>query len=234
MQILAFELRGQMAHYRRPDTTASHVTYPFIPRTTLHGLLGSILGMENFEGDAWIGIRLLSPVKTVSQELSLLGKGWLGNGGDMFNRPTAVEFVVKPRYMIYFYGDHFDQLTDLIASKRSFFHTYLGSAFCLTFPEFRGVLQGVEEQIDTIDGEIECYGVIPIDLIEKVSIKPGSKYARVGGMHYQHIGERRFRGTINLLYDMEGGPVRFIPQPEKAKYPYKLCRLASGEMVCLW
>ena len=44
--LVVFELRGAMAHYRRPDTLGTHASYPFIPRTTLRGLIAAILGLE--------------------------------------------------------------------------------------------------------------------------------------------------------------------------------------------
>ena len=44
--LVVFELRGPLAHYRRPDTLGTHASYPFIPRTTLRGLIAAVLGLE--------------------------------------------------------------------------------------------------------------------------------------------------------------------------------------------
>src|SRR3954466_15183032 len=101
--VVVFDLRGELAHYRRPDTFATHASYPFIPRTALRGLIGAILGEEyRAEGDvlpaeARCGLRLLSPVRTIAQEVSLHGKRWLGSGEDAsFHRPTSIELIVQP------------------------------------------------------------------------------------------------------------------------------------------
>src|SRR5947208_440818 len=98
--VVVFEVRGALAHFRRPDTLGTHATYPFIPRTALRGMIASILGLQELPGDARAGIRLLSPVRTVAQELSLHGKTWEAASGppSSFHRPTAIELVVEPHY----------------------------------------------------------------------------------------------------------------------------------------
>ena len=136
--ILIFDLRGPIAHFRRPDTLATHATYPFLTRTALRGLLGSILGVDELTGESLAGIRLLSPVRTVAQELSMHGKTWEAKSGrpDSFHRPTSIELVVQPHYRIFYAGHHADELSRRLEARQSFYHTYLGSAFCLAVPEW--------------------------------------------------------------------------------------------------
>ena len=124
MRILVFDLKGKIAHFRRPDTTTTHASYPFITRTVLHGLLASVLGEERLVGENLIGIQILSRIKTVTQELSFLGKGWVG-GGKNFNRPTSIELVVNPHYRIYYTGEHLERLSTMIQNRQSTYHTYL-------------------------------------------------------------------------------------------------------------
>jgi len=73
-KILIFDVRGSVAHFRRPDTLGTHATYPFITRTALRGLLASILGRASLPAAMRAGVRLLYPVHPVAQELSLHGK----------------------------------------------------------------------------------------------------------------------------------------------------------------
>jgi len=40
MKGLAFDIKGSIAHFRRPDTTATQMTYPFITPTAVRGLVG--------------------------------------------------------------------------------------------------------------------------------------------------------------------------------------------------
>jgi CRISPR-associated protein Cas5h len=143
-EILSFDLRGPLAHFRRPDTLATHASYPFLPRTALRGLVGSVLGRTELPDGVWAGLRLLAPVRTVAQELSLHGKTWEARSGraDSFHRPTSIELVIQPHYRIFYAGPHADDLRARLEARQSHFHTYLGSAFCLTVPEWVGSVEG--------------------------------------------------------------------------------------------
>lgn len=233
MKILVFDLKGDVAHFRRPDTTATHASYPFITRSALRGLLGSVLGLPEFLGEGWAGIELLSPVKTSVQELSLLGKGFLGSGA-AFNRPTAIELVVQPHYRIYYHGDYQEELTRFIAAGKSTYHTYLGSAFALTVPRFVDIIDCTELYLHQLQDYLPTIGVVPTHIIKKLHLKPGAQYARVGGMQYEYLGERRFRGTINLVWEVNGNQVIFLPTSNTEGPPVKVVRLPSKEVIILW
>jgi CRISPR-associated protein Cas5h len=206
MKLLVFDLKGDIGHFRRPDTTATHASYPFITRTALRGLLGSILGLERWTGEAWTGLQLLHPVNTKTQQLSLLGKGYFSSG--TFNRPTSIELVIKPHYRIYFHGDHFGVLQEYLTQGLSVYHTYLGSAFALTKPQFIKMIE-VEEAIPK--NVVNCLTVVPSHLITKIEIQPGHQYVRAGGIPYESLGEQRYEGTMNFIYERSGQPLRFAP-----------------------
>src|SRR5947207_5703079 len=131
LDVVVFEVRGTLAHFRRPDTLGTHATYPFLPRTALRGLVGSILGLTSMPEGVQAGIRLLRPVRTVAQELSLHGKTWEAASGrpESFHRPTAIELVMEPYYRLYYAGPHATELEDRLKRRHSHYHTYLGSAF---------------------------------------------------------------------------------------------------------
>lgn len=224
MQVLVFDLKGDIAHFRRPDTTATHASYPFITRTALRGLLGSILGLEHWAEEAWTGVQLLNPVVTRTQKLSLLGKGYFGSG--TFNRPTSVELVIKPHYRIYYYGARFDDLRRFLEQGHAVYHTYLGSAFAPTTPRFMGVLE-VEEAMP--EGGIECSTVVPSHVVTHIEIQPGHQYVRAGGIPYHSLGERHFEGTMNFIYERSGQPIRFMPTQAEG-VPV---RWAKGEHGCI-
>ena len=66
MKAVIFDVTGTIAHFRRPDTTATQLTYPFITPTAAKGLVGAILGITDFVTQDQLGIRLLRPVRTSS------------------------------------------------------------------------------------------------------------------------------------------------------------------------
>jgi len=231
MDVLVFDIRGSLAHFRRPDTTNTHATYPFIPYTTVRGLAGSILGLPDFHGEARVGIRLMSPVHTSVQQMSMLGKGWLGGGPDI-NRPTAIEIIVAPHYRIYWSGDYYGELKEFISNSRSHYHTYLGSAFALTFPRYIGTCSC---SVVELTGEpISCMTVIPMDAVGKLVPTPGTQYGRIGGMHCEYHGDRRFGITTSVLYEPMGNPIVFVPRNNGDSKDYTFAKTEQGEIICLW
>lgn len=238
LPLLVFDVAGSIAHYRRPDTAVTHATYPFPTRTALRGMLGAILGFPEWTTrEAWTGVRCLNPVRTRAQELSLLGKGWLGASGT-FNRPTAIELVVKPAYRVYYAGPDGEALAERIRNQQSVFPTYLGSAFALTVPRFVG-LEEAEELDWASDGArlgtepVESLAVVPAHVVAEVEPAPGRVYARVGGVLHTHLGSRRFRRSLSFLYEPNGGSVRFWPANGPYDPPIRWVRCSDG-LVCLW
>src|SRR5947209_2475848 len=116
--VAVFDLRGTLAHFRRPDTLATHASYPFMPRTALRGLVAAVLGLGELPAEARAGLRLLNPVRTIAQELSMHGKTWEAGSGkpDSFLRPTSVELVVNPSYRVYYAGPLTGELAETLAA----------------------------------------------------------------------------------------------------------------------
>ncbi|MEA4884836.1 MAG: CRISPR-associated protein Cas5 [Clostridia bacterium] len=237
MVVLVFELRGKMAHFRRPDTSVTHATYPFISRTALLGMMASVLGKPSLEGENVVGIELLSPPATVVQEMSLLGKGWMGEPKSTFSRPTSVEFVVNPHYRVYYSGQHAGKLAGMMAAGQSVYHTYLGSAFCPTVPDSPVIDEFREIPLATVD-ELSCRTVLPSYVVDRLIPESGARYGRVGGMLHQCVDpdQRRFRGAVNLVYEASGKPIRFMPvaNTERAQGLCSIVRLHDGTVAALW
>lgn len=236
MRVLVFDLKGSVAHFRRPDTTATYASYPVITRTALRGLLGAILGLREFHGKSWAGIQLLAPVRTSMQELSLLGKGFLAKGEtkNSMNRPTSIELVVEPAYRIYYHGDYRDELTRRISEGLSHYHTYLGSAFALTFPRFVGDWDLPEVRLEEGE-EYLCRTVLPTHVVKQLTVPASGEmqYGRIGGVHYQYLGGRKFRGSIHLIYEVQGRPIHFLAKGNAVHPPVRFVRM-DGELVSLW
>lgn len=199
MKLLIFDLRSPLAHYRRPDTTSTHATYPFIPRTALRGLLASVMGLDMWPEEGWTGLELLNPIQTRVQQLSLLG-GFL-ESGKMFNRPTTVELVINPHYRVYYAGALVEELSDRIRMRQSMYHTYLGSAFALCVPEFINLTEREVLTQSDVSKELNVKGIVPVHCVASFAPEAPRRFARAGGMLYRALPNRRFQGTINFIYE---------------------------------
>ncbi|HSR50600.1 MAG TPA: CRISPR-associated protein Cas5 [Acidobacteriota bacterium] len=238
MSLVVFEVRSSIGHFRRPDTLGTHASYPFMTRTALRGLAASVLGRESIPESVRCGLRLLSPVRSVAQELSLLGKTWQAGSGkeESFNRPTSIELLVEPHYRIYYHGELAQELASRLRAGRSGFHTYLGSAFCLTFPRFREWLPDPRRASPGESGgqSWETAAVAPSEAVSELVLDEHREYARVGGLLYRHIGGRRFRGSVSLLYERSGKSIRFLPNPAADPERIVWVDLPEEGLVCLW
>lgn len=235
MNLIIFELKGEIAHFRRPDTMGTQATYPFITRTALRGLIASILGLEILPSDVTCGLRLLSPVRTVAQEMSMHGKSWVSGGDEKsYRRPTAIELVVRPYYRIYYKGPLGDELGQRLCNGQSHYHTYLGSAFCLTFPKWISTLPSVEPEELKESEPLTCVTIVPSAAVKRLLIQNDEEYARVGGVLWEYLGDRRFRGTVSLLYEVNGRALRFLPATRKTDVFWHFYQIPNEGTVCLW
>ena len=128
-----------------------------------------------------------------------------------------------------------DEIFQMILSGSSVYHTYLGSAYCLTFPYNAKTreLEAVKPDPGTI---LESATVVPTHAIQELVFEDGAEYGRVGGMQYRRIEDRSFEGTINIIYDSNAGSVVFksAESPKPDEKPYAFFALDEAGIVTLW
>lgn len=225
MKVIAFDVKSSIAHFRRPDTTATHLTYPFIPPTAAKGLVGAILGIEDFTTTDRIGIQLLREVRMVSQQLSLLGKG----GGNTFNRPTTIQLLIEPAYRIYYTGEEYtERLESMLQNQQSVYTTYLGSAFSLTTPRYVGSWD-LSESFPSKE-LYRALSVVPASIIEELVVEDGYFYQRASGFMKEYQGNRTFNQSVDFIFEQRGATLTFKPKANEENYT--LVEL-DGELICL-
>ena len=102
MDILAFHLRGKMAHFRKYYSNSSALSYWVPPRTTIIGVLAGLLGMERdsyYEQfsleECQIGLALCSPLKNYAEdEFAYVKSPNDLNGSAAYHSQNATEFVI--------------------------------------------------------------------------------------------------------------------------------------------
>lgn len=223
MKTVVFDIKGKIGHFRRPDTTVTQLTYPFITPLAVKGLVGAILGTTDFVTKDKIGIQLLNPVRTSVQQLSMLGES------GTFNRPTTVEFLVNPAYRIYYAGEEYvDELYDKLINNASVYPTYLGVAYALTFPKLVYYVENIEIINDEID--IKTLSVVPIPAIRELIFEGNHHYNRAGGFMKNYLGERQFEKSISYIYEKDMRNIKFSFQPNEEEC---LVTRIEGEFICL-
>jgi CRISPR-associated Cas5-like protein len=100
MRGFLFDIRGNWAHYRKPETNNNPLTHDFITKTALLGLMGAVLGIERkdmaklfprFSEDLLYGVFVKSAVKKESWAFTLRYVV------DFFQKaPKQMEFLKNP------------------------------------------------------------------------------------------------------------------------------------------
>ena len=191
-KVLVFDIWGDYAHFRKNYSTSSPLTYSFPPRTALSGLIGAIAGLDK-EGyfryfskdEAWIGCKILEPVKKVrisenlidtkKSKIKINTKSKTGILRIKNRFRVRFELVKAPKYRIYFsYSEDqfFDRLRDLIANHQSVYTPCLGLSHHICNFQFVGEfrLKKCGEDFSFIDS------VIPSKCILEVDFNEGMKY----------------------------------------------------------
>ena len=104
MRGFLFDIKGNWAHYRKPETNNNPLTHDFVTKTALLGLMGAVLGIERtemaqlfpqFSEDLLYGVRVKAAVKKESWAFTLRYVV------DFFQKaPKQMEFLKNPENLI--------------------------------------------------------------------------------------------------------------------------------------
>jgi len=111
-RVLAFDLWGDYAHFRKHYTTTSPLTFSIPPRTTLCGLIAAIIGLDKTEylhhfsdKDASIAVQLLKEVKKITLAENLIDTKKAGKMMNKIKQRTQIRFEMlkNPKYRVFFH-----------------------------------------------------------------------------------------------------------------------------------
>ncbi|MBD3192485.1 MAG: type I-B CRISPR-associated protein Cas5 [Candidatus Heimdallarchaeota archaeon] len=163
-KVIGFQLEGDFAHFRKPFSTTSPLSFSLPPKTAISGIISGIFGWEKnsyyqklrspeFE----ISIVLKKPIKKIRLGLNLENtkKGMIGRS------PTRYEFLKNVGYEIFVKTTNRELLDGLISSlkEKKFVYTpCLGLAMFLAKVKFTGSFSC---SALTSDKKVEIDSVIP-------------------------------------------------------------------------
>lgn len=197
MNVIAFHLRGKMAHFRRYYSNSSALSYTVPPRTTIIGIIAGLLGYkrdsyyEKFSKDQCkVAVGLYSPVKKIVQKMNLLQVKSLNdlNGSKEHHSQCATEWVIPHNivdgyidYRVWFHHkDHIvmKELESLLNNSVGYYKSLgislaLGSAQNLGWIEYDDTYK-IEKNIT--DDYVDINSIIPIDTLKDIDIKESSLF----------------------------------------------------------
>lgn len=231
---LSFTASARWAHFRRIDTTTDKQTYRVIPRTTVAGLIGAILGKPRdsyydvFAPDcSAIAIQPLTPVETmqipmltlptkggdIKQAANVSGKTVIDPAviEETRNRRTF-EYLLDPAYrfdVILDDEDAYDELKTALETGTSVYTPSLGKTECLAEIQCGG------PDSESMDAEFEVKEASDVNAID--SIVPESKLTPMPNTSYsmertpaymeQDGNHRRTTGFVSYGYAFTAEPI---------------------------
>lgn len=221
-RILVFDIRGDYAHFRRFYTTTSPLTFPIPPRTALCGLIGAIIGLEKenneylkyFSRDkAFIGLRLLSPVKKIMIAENLIHtKNAKGIGMNLIVERCQIgfEFLKDPKYRIYFYHtdkDLYKKMKNKLECHKSVYTPCFGLSENIANFKFIGEF---ETKVN-IPGEeyVKLHSVLPAENIaeeEGINFNVPGEYFSIR-IPAEMNTERIVTKYSDILFERNGRPI---------------------------
>ena len=192
-QVIVFDIWSDYAYFRKPYTTTTALTYNFIPRSTIEGLVCAILGIDRYERfnkliDCKIGLRILSEIKKMPfSTIHIHPDFWItmgqyatneiSNNIKNFRSRVNLELLVKPKYRIYFADNKYNsELEFQLKNHQTVYTPYLGTSTMISNFEYIGTFQCTPNKSD--HKFIEISSIVPyIKNIPNLMIEKDMIYA---------------------------------------------------------
>ena len=216
-KLLAFDIWGDYAYFRRGYTSTSTITFPFPSRTTLSGLIAGILGLEkdsyhNIFNDenSKLGLRILNPIKKININLNYINtkEGFLLS--DIKSNPRVqvqAEFLKDVKYRIYVSlndNNLMEELYSNLNEHKAVFTPCLGISeciadFCLAYDDVFNLNSLNDDNVDINSVVLKSMG----DLI----IESGKKYGIVKSPGFMN-SERIVSKFLEFYYEGKGNSIK--------------------------
>jgi len=230
---LSFTIAADWGHFRRVDRTVTKQTYPLPPRTTVAGILASIVGVgrddyyEIFGPDvSAISIELQDPVRTMpmaSLGLSTDPEATFERAGGTGRKTVQVKYpdstaprqrhsyhyLVNPVYRIDVAVEHADfygTLRQRLQTGTSFYPPTMGLSELLASIEWHGEYEPTPV---TEDSPVSVDSALP-DAVESIVPQRGQSYTveRVPGYMTAESGGRKTTTVLDYAFRKDAGAIK--------------------------
>jgi CRISPR-associated protein Cas5h len=213
MQYLVFNVRADLAQFKKPFTTMSPQTFGFPPGTTVIGMISAILGLDKEhywqyfpENSYRLAIGIRKPIKKVVIPINTL-KTTLPKHFSRFeeHKRTTMEFIKDGMFRIWFAWDNqemFASLVNNIRNHESFYTVSLGLAWNLADYSYIGLFDGQTKMGD--DQFVEIDSVIRKDILKEVQFEERVIYSTRIPVRMKTDGSRIVEQYSDYLFDNNG------------------------------
>lgn len=214
MTLVVFDISSSFGYFRKSFTTTNALTHSVIPRSTVEGLIGAIIGLSSDEypellKECKIAVQILSEVRKMNFKEKNIHPDWLDkiplylenktvSKVPPFSVPASIEILVKPKYRIYFDGDEMNsRLLRFLNTKSTHYTPYLGSSSMICSVRFVGKANYVK----TNEKSVILSSVVPFfDEIPRIDLNGGTKFAIEEGLPIHIDKNRNPMGTYKIVY----------------------------------
>lgn len=216
-KLIAFDIWGDYAYYRRGYTSTSTITYPFPSRTSIAGLISGIIGLQKdsyhdifSQDNSKIGLRILNPIKKMNINLNYINtkEGFLLS--DIKSNPRVqvqAEFLKDVKYRIYVSLDDNKLMEELyynLSEHKSIYTPCLGISECLA--DFKLAYEDIFDLNKQEGHDIEINSVVLKNTFDIV-IEPGKKYGIVKSPGFMN-SERVVSKFLEYYYEENGNTIK--------------------------
>lgn len=170
MKCFQLIIKGNWAHFKKPETNNNPLSHDLITKTALIGLMGAVLGIERkvmrelfpiLSEDIIYNVKLLKPISKISLGLT----SCKANNPTIQGSPKTFEILKNPCYLVTIglvnerTKDLYENFITHIKNYESIYPPCLGWHNCPA--ELHFVSQG--DLSDVIYGEFETDGFVPVN-----------------------------------------------------------------------
>lgn len=213
---LVFDIWGDYAHFKKIYVTTSALTYSLPFKTTIYGLVGAIIGLDNKknsyldyfdESNCQLAIQVINPIRIQRININLSPKpGPIRNN----RKPTTMEYIVKPHFRIFFSHSNdeiYNSLKDKLEEKKSVYTPVLGLAHCLANFEFDGEYELTQES-----GNVKIDSILLKSMVKSLDTSSWNEDAvRVQEQTMYPLEMNKTREVTkrdSILFDLNGNPIQ--------------------------
>lgn len=223
--MVIFEIWSSFAYFRKPFTTNSGLTYNFIPRSTIEGLIAAILGIDRKDrysklAIARIGLCILSEIRKIPfSTIHIHSDFWITMNNYINSEPITkksfharvnLELLINPRYRIYFSHPetHYNKLLETKLSNHECVYTpYLGTSTMIANFQYIDTVNFYTHEPN--NDPIELTTIIPYRInFPEVLIEKDKFYAIEQNIPSQINEKRELISSFSSIYNPKGGTIK--------------------------